>query len=96
VHHPYWHWMYAKLLGDHGGPIAALPQLLLALPTAEKMSPRPGWLAEIEFATAEALRKVGRKPEAIAHYQRFIELATINSPDLLDARNALAQLTGSR
>jgi hypothetical protein len=96
VKHPFWHWRYGRLLKEQAGTSAALPQFLLALPTAEKLTPRPGWLADLEFASAEGLRRMGRRTEAVEHYQRFIELATVNSPDLADAKEALRQLTGQR
>jgi tetratricopeptide (TPR) repeat protein len=94
VKHPFWHWRYGRLLRDLAGYPAALPQFLLALPTAEKLSPHPGWLADLEFASAEGLRRAGRRADAVEHYQRFIELATVNSPDLADAKAAIYQLTG--
>ena len=53
---------------------------------------KPGWLAPLEFLTAEALRKTGKKAEAIDHYKRFLDIAPINSPDRLDAQQALATL----
>ncbi len=96
VRHPFWHWRYGRLLRERAGSDAGLPQFLLALPAAEKLSPRPAWLADLEFASAEALRKQGHRVEAIEHYKRFVEIATVNSPDLADAKDALRQLTGER
>jgi tetratricopeptide (TPR) repeat protein len=96
VRHPFWHWRYGRLLKERAGSDAGLPQFLLALPAAEKLSPRPAWLADLEFAAAEALRKQGHRAEAIEHYKRFVEIATVNSPDLADAKDALLQLTGQR
>jgi tetratricopeptide (TPR) repeat protein len=92
VKHPYWRYRYGKLLMDKGGPAAALVQLLPAVTTAEKISPKPGWLAPLEFLTAEALRKTGKKAEAVDHYKRFLEIAPVNSPDRLDAQQALAAI----
>jgi tetratricopeptide (TPR) repeat protein len=94
VPHPYWRYRYGKLLMDHGNTGAALAHLLPAAVAAEKMEPRPGWLAPVEFLTAEALRKNGRKTDALEHYRRFLEIAPVNSPDRLDAVNAVAQLSG--
>jgi tetratricopeptide (TPR) repeat protein len=94
VPHPYWRYRYGKLLMDKGGPGAALPMLLPAVGASEKMDPRPGWLGPLEFLSAEALRKAGRRNDAIEHYQRFLEIAPLNSPDRADAQRALAQLTG--
>jgi tetratricopeptide (TPR) repeat protein len=92
VRHPFWRFRYGKLLGEHGGPAAALVQLLPAVTTAEAMSPKPGWLAPLEFLTAQALHKTGKRNEAVDHYKRFLEIAPVNSPDRLDAQQALAVL----
>jgi predicted Zn finger-like uncharacterized protein len=96
VLHPYWHFRYGKLLMEHGNAGAGLAQLLPAALAAEKIEPRLGWLANVEFLTAEALRKAGRKNDAVEHYRRFLEIAPVNSPDRADAQAALVQLTGSR
>ena len=93
VPHPYWRYKFGKLLMDHGNAQAALVQLLPAAKTAQKMDQRPGWLASVEFLTAEALRKTGgSKADAIEHYRRFLEVAPVNSPDRADAKAALAHL----
>ena len=57
------------------------------------MEQHPGWYGPVEFLAAEALRKSGRKVDAIEHYRRFLEVAPVNSPDRADAQKALAQLT---
>ncbi|HEV3192103.1 MAG TPA: tetratricopeptide repeat protein, partial [Polyangiaceae bacterium] len=94
VPHPYWRYRYGKLLMETGARPAALAQLLPAAVTAEKMEVRPGWLAPLEFLSAEALRSTGRKADAVEHYKRFLEIAPISSPDRLDAQRMLQQLTG--
>jgi tetratricopeptide (TPR) repeat protein len=91
--HPYWKYKYGKLLLDRGNAGAALAQLLPAATTTEKYSQRPGWLAPLEFLTAEALRKLGRTADAVEHYRRYLEIAPVNSPDRLDAQHALQQLS---
>jgi tetratricopeptide (TPR) repeat protein len=96
VPHPYWRYKYGKLLYDHGNVAAALAQLLPAALTAEKSDQRPGWLAPLEFLTAESLRKTGRAKDAVEHYRRFLEIAPVTSPDRADAQAALAQLTGGQ
>jgi predicted Zn finger-like uncharacterized protein len=96
VPHPYWRYRYGKLLMEGGKRPAALAQLLPAVTTAEKMDVRPGWLAPLEFLSAEALRSAGRKADSVEHYKRFLEIAPISSPDRLDAQRALEQLTGGR
>ncbi len=92
VRHPYWRFRYGKLLMEHGGPAVALAQLLPAAVTTEKVAIKPGWLAPLEFLSAEALRKTGKKAEAVEHYKRFLDIAPVNSPDRLDAQQALAAL----
>jgi tetratricopeptide (TPR) repeat protein len=92
VRHPFWRFRYGKMLMERGGPAAALPQLIPAVTTAEALSPKPGWLPPLEFLTAEALRKTGKKAEALDHYKRFLDIAPVNSPDRLDAQQAVAAL----
>jgi tetratricopeptide (TPR) repeat protein len=92
IPHPYWRYRYGKLQLEHGATGPALAQLLPAAQTGEKQTSRPGWLAPLEFLTAEALRKSGRRSDAAEHYQRFLEIAPVNSPDRADAQKALAAL----
>jgi tetratricopeptide (TPR) repeat protein len=92
VPHPYWRYAFGKLLTDHGNTGAALPHLLAAVQAAEKSDPHPGWYGAAEFLAAEALRKAGRKADAIEHYRRFLDVAPVNSPDRADAQKALASL----
>jgi tetratricopeptide (TPR) repeat protein len=94
--HPYWRYMYGKLLMDRGSAADASAMLIPAVKTAEKMDPRPAWLIPLEFLSAEALRKTGRRPDAVEHYRRFLESAPLNSPDRADAQKALAQLTSGQ
>jgi tetratricopeptide (TPR) repeat protein len=96
VPHPYWRYRYGKLLMEAGKRPAALAQLLPAVTAAERIEVRPGWLAPLEFLSADALRSAGRKADAVEHYRRFLEIAPISSPDRLDAQRALEQLTGGR
>jgi tetratricopeptide (TPR) repeat protein len=92
VPHPYWRFKYGSLLTDHGGAPAALAQLVPAVTAAEKFPQRPGWLAKAEFLTADALRKSGRRADAVEHYKRFLEIAQVNSPDRADAQHYIQQL----
>jgi tetratricopeptide (TPR) repeat protein len=96
VPHPYWRFQYGRLVADRSGPSAALAYLVPAAKAAEKQTPRPGWLAPLEFLTAEALRKTGKTVDAVDHYKRFLEIAPLNSPDRLDAQRALSQLAPDR
>ncbi len=96
VPHPYWRYRYGKLLLDRGNVSGALALLVPAVLASEKMDPRPGWLAPVEFLSAEALRKSGKGADAVEHYRRFLEIAPVNSPDRADAQAAIAQLGGKR
>jgi tetratricopeptide (TPR) repeat protein len=94
IPHPFWRYRFGKQLLDHGNTGPALAHLLAAVTTAEKLDPRPGWVAPLEFLAAEALRKSGKKPDAAEHYRRFLEIAPVNSPDRADAEAAVRQLKG--
>jgi tetratricopeptide (TPR) repeat protein len=96
VPHPYWRYAYGKLLMDHGNSGAALPLLVAAAQAAERLDQHPGWYGPAEFLAAEALRKSGRRADAIEHYKRFLEVAPLNSPDRADAQKALASLNPPR
>jgi cellulose synthase operon protein C len=96
VPHPYWRFQYGRLLSDRGGAAAAAGYLVPAARAAEKMVPRPGWLAPLQFLTAEVLRKTGKTADAVEHYRRFLEIAPLNSPDRFDAQRALARLAPDR
>jgi cellulose synthase operon protein C len=93
--HPYWRYRYGKLLLAHGQAGSALAQLLPAAVAAEKDTGlKPAWLADLEFQTAEALRKSGRSRDALEHYKRFLDIAPTNSPDIADAKHYVSQLSG--
>jgi tetratricopeptide (TPR) repeat protein len=94
VRHPYWRYKYGKLLMMRGSVPAAVALLVPATATVEKSDQRPAWMAPLEFLTAEALRKVGRKGEAVEHYRRFMDIAPVTSPDRADAQEQLKRLTG--
>jgi tetratricopeptide (TPR) repeat protein len=94
--HPYWRYRYGKLLMEKGNKAAAMAQLLPAVAAGEKSEIRPGWLAPLEFLTAEGLRTSGHRADAIEHYKRFLEIAPVNSPDRYDAQKALDALNGGR
>ncbi len=89
---PDWRFGLGKLLYNKNAMGEALKHLVFAAEEGAKLDPKPGWLAESEFLSAELLKKSGKKPEAIEHYRRFLELAPANSPDRKDANAALAEL----
>jgi tetratricopeptide (TPR) repeat protein len=89
---PFWRFRYGRLLLERGNAGEAVKHLTFAVTEAEKMDPHPAWLAGAEFAGGEALRRTGKKTDAIEKYRRFLELAPTNSPDRRDAINALAEL----
>lgn len=89
---PDWRFGLGKLLYNKSAMGEAQKHLLFAAEEGAKLDPKPGWLAEAEFLSAELLKKSGKKAEAIEHYRRFLELAPSNSPDRKDANAALAEL----
>jgi predicted Zn finger-like uncharacterized protein len=95
VLHPFWHYRYGKLLTEKGDRARALIQLTGAAAAAEKLETRPAWLTPLEYLTADGLRSAGRKADAIEHYRRFLEIASVTSPDRADAQLALQQLGAS-
>jgi tetratricopeptide (TPR) repeat protein len=89
---PFWRYRYGRLLLERGNASEAVKHLTFAVTDAEKADQHPAWLAAAEFAAGEALRKTGKKADAIEKYRRFLELAPTNSPDRRDAINALSDL----
>ena len=89
---PFWRFRYGRLLLDKGNLGAALPHLVSAAQGAEKLEVPPGWLANAEFAAAQALRKSGQKAPAIEHYRRYLDNAPLTSPDRREALGALVGL----
>ncbi|MGH7328190.1 MAG: hypothetical protein ACREJX_07555 [Polyangiaceae bacterium] len=89
---PEWRLRFGKLLLDRGNAGEAVKHLTFATNEGEKIDPRPGWLADAEFAAAEALRKTGARDQAIARYKKFLEIAPTSSPDRRDAIQALTSM----
>jgi tetratricopeptide (TPR) repeat protein len=90
-----WRFHLGKLLLERGNAGEAARHLVFAVNEGEKADVHPGWLAQAEFAAGEALRKTGKRSDAIERYRRFLELAPSNAPDRRDAISALAQLGAS-
>lgn len=97
---PEWRFRYGKLLLDRGNAGAALPHLAFASEESQKLEAgggtRPPWSAPAEFNYAEALRKSGKKADALVHYKRYKQVAPAGSSDLRDADKAIADLEGTR
>jgi predicted Zn finger-like uncharacterized protein len=88
----YWHYRYGRLLAEKGRGGDALPELEKAFAEGDVAEPRPGWVAPAAFSSAELLQKAGKRPEAIARFKRYLEVAPFNSPDRSDAEAALKAL----
>lgn len=89
---PYWRARLGKMLFLQHKVAEAAPHLEFAATEGEKLTQRPGWLADAEFQAGEALRRGGKKTESIARYQAFLRMAPENHPDRDDARAALRTL----
>ncbi len=88
----YWRYRYGKLLEDRGASAEAAKHLAFAAQTAEGDTPRPGWLPDAEFNAGEALRKTGKKAEAIERYRQYLGMAVPGAADRRDALRALQEL----
>jgi predicted Zn finger-like uncharacterized protein len=88
----YWRYRYGKLLLDRGRAGEAAPHLTFAVEDGLKKDVRPPWIAPAEFAAADALRRTGKRQEAVTMYRRYLEVASMNDPDRRDALNALMSL----
>ena len=87
-----WHYRLGKILASHGSVAASAPELAQAIKLAEVPDrPAPGWLYDAHLLLAEAVRG-SDKPRAIESYRRFLELAPRDSPYVVEAERALAQL----
>ncbi len=89
---PYWRYRYGKLLADRGATAEAAKHLSFAAQNAEGDTPRPGWLPDAEFNAGEALRKTGKKAEAIERYRQYLGMAPPGAADKRDAAKALQDL----
>lgn len=89
---PYWRFKYGRILFDRGNAKEAAEHLAFAVDMGEKVQPRPGWVIPAEFLAAEALRRSGKKAEAVPHYKLYLQLSPPTAPDRKDATAALAQL----
>lgn len=74
---PYVQFRYGKLLVDNHRPAEAVVQLEAALKNAPSGAETPSWVWEAHRELGMAL---GRKKEAIAHYQAFLENGPSDSP----------------
>ena len=95
-----WRYRYGRLLLDTGATAEAAKHLLAAVDAGKALEPRPAWLGPAAFSAGEALRKTGQKPEAIAAYNVFLELAAPSATQRRDALRGLEELgapyTGTR
>jgi cellulose synthase operon protein C len=96
LRHPFWFYRYGRLVLEHGNAARALAPLSAAATALQKSEQRPGWAAPLEFSTAEALLRTGRKADAAEHYRRFLEVAPVSSPDRADAEAQLRKLGAGR
>ena len=71
----------------------AAPHLTYAVAEALKRETRPPWLAprRVRRARRRSARPA-RRADAIAMYDKFLEIAVSNDPDRRDAINALSDL----
>jgi tetratricopeptide (TPR) repeat protein len=88
----FWQYRLGKALYDKKSGGEAMKHFSVASAAAQTLDPRPAWVAPLEFAYAESLRKAGNKAEAYTHYMRYMAVAPLSSPDYKDAQLAVAEL----
>jgi tetratricopeptide (TPR) repeat protein len=86
-----WQYLYGRLLDEHNRA-DAVTHLAFAAVEGAKLTPRPGWVVQSEFFAGRALKKAGKKQDAIDRLNLFMDLATANNPDRRDALKLLADL----
>ncbi len=84
---PLWLFRYGKLLGARHRNREAAQQLQRAIELAKQLPQPPAWLWEAHHLAAASL---GGRPEALEHWEKFLELGPPDSPYREDARKALA------
>jgi tetratricopeptide (TPR) repeat protein len=92
---PEWRYKYGRLLHERGQSAAAVTHLSYSVTQGMSLSPRPAWVVQAEFVCAEAMKKTGRKQEAIEHYKTFADMAPPSNPDRADAIRAIKALGGT-
>ncbi len=89
---PFWHYRFGKLLLERGNTGEAEKHLASAALGMSMLDSPPGWAPQLEFSYATALKKNGKKAEAIIHFQRYIKIAPQSSPDFREAQQALSDM----
>jgi tetratricopeptide (TPR) repeat protein len=91
---PFWRYRYGKLLLDRGNAQDAAKHLTYAVNEGATLQPRPGWFPSAQFEVAEAMRRTGRRQDAVEHYKLFLQLSSSNNPDRKDALRYVKELGG--
>ena len=89
-----WNYEYGSLLLDKGRAADAVTVLGDATRVGDNAVTRPGRLYLAHLHYAQALQKVGRRPEAAANYQIYLDTAPGTDPDRAEAAAALKALGG--
>ncbi len=93
--HSDWWYAMGKLEYDierEEDAIASLQEALNQAKAASKKAPPLAWLAEAHRLLAELYDDKGKKPDALAHYQQYVELAPKSDANLRDARRRIKRL----
>jgi len=91
---PFWRYRYGKLLLDKGNAAEAVKHLTYAVNEGASLQPRPGWFPNSQFEVADAMRRTGRRQDALEHYKLFLQLSSSNDPDRKDAQRFIKELGG--
>ena len=89
---PTWWYQLSRLQQNVGDLDAAKTSLDKAIALGDQAKEAPGWLASAHLARAQSLLSAGKKGQAIADFQRYLELAPSDAPDRDDVRQQLIKL----
>jgi tetratricopeptide (TPR) repeat protein len=84
-----WQFRYGRLLVANRRDEAGRSHLSKAIELGQTAEPRPAWLWEAHHMLARAL---GKRPEAITHWEQFLRLGPHDSPYRAEAIAALKRL----
>ena len=91
--HPLWWYRLARLELNEGKRDASLQDALRAIDSGtDNGLVSPGWLADAHRLAAELFEKNKKKEDAIHHYQRFWDLATMDHVERVQVRGRLEAL----
>ncbi len=87
----FWHYRYGRLLSEHGKAGEAGAQFEAASKGLENVTPKPAWYVQLEFHLGETYARAGKKQQAVAHFQKYLDNAPPKAPDRKAAQKYVDQ-----